>query len=95
MELPEAGYWGYWALSDEGVYFVNTSATPHVISFLDLGTRHITRIAALARPAVALYAPGLAVSPDGRKILYVQEDQLNSDLALVENFPFSSPPNAR
>jgi hypothetical protein len=92
MELPEAGYWGYWSLSEEGVYFVNTRATPHVISFLDFGTRRVTRIAALARPAVALYAPGLAVSPDGAKLLYVQEDHLNSDLVLVENFPFSSPP---
>jgi eukaryotic-like serine/threonine-protein kinase len=95
MELPEAGYWGYWALFDQGIYFVDTSATPHVINFLDLGTRRITRIAALARPVVALYAPGLTVSPDGRKILYVQEGHLNSDLVLVEKFPFSSLPAAR
>jgi hypothetical protein len=68
MDLPEAGYWGYWALAEKGVYFVNTSATPHTISFLDLATRRVTEIAALARPAVALYSPGLAVSQDGRRI---------------------------
>ena len=95
MELPEAGYWGYWSLSDEGVYFVDTRAAPQVISFLDLGTRRVTTLAALARPAVAFYAPGLAVSSDGRKILYVQEEHLNSDLVLVENFPSASPPAAR
>jgi hypothetical protein len=77
------------------VYFVNTSATPHAISFLDLATRRITGIAPLARHVVALYAPGLAVSPDGRKLLYVQEEHLDSDLMLVEKFPFSSPPARR
>jgi Tol biopolymer transport system component len=95
MELPKAGYWGYWALSDEGVYVVDTSTLPHGILYLDLKTRRITRIADLATPAVAQYAPGLAVSADGRKILYAQEDHLNSDLVLVENFPFSSLPVAR
>jgi Tol biopolymer transport system component len=94
-ELPQARYWGYWALSDEGIYFVDTSATPHVIKLLDLRTRRITGIAPLARPAVALYAPGLAVSPDGRRLLYVQEDHLNSDLLLVEKFRFSSIPATR
>jgi eukaryotic-like serine/threonine-protein kinase len=95
MDFPEAGYWGYWALSEKGVYFVNTSATPHAISFLDLATRRVTEIAALARPVVALYSPGLAVSPDGRRILYVQEEHLDSDLMLVEKFPFFPPPARR
>jgi hypothetical protein len=29
---------------------------------------------------------GLALSPDERALLYVQEDQVNSDIVLVENF---------
>ena len=33
--------------------------------------------------------PGWPFLPTGARILYVQEDQLNSDLVLVENFPFS------
>ncbi len=93
--FPQAGYWGYWTLSEEGIYFVDTSATPHLIKLLDLRTRRITGIGALAKPAVALYAPGLTVSPDGAKLLYVQEDHLNSDLVLVEKFPFSSIPATR
>jgi hypothetical protein len=31
-------------------------------------------------------APGLAVSPDQKTILYTQLDALNSDIMLVENF---------
>jgi hypothetical protein len=68
---------------------------PHAIGFLDLPTRRVTEIAALASPLVALYSPGLAVSPDGRKILYVQEEHLDSDLMLVEKFSSSSPPDRR
>ena len=31
-------------------------------------------------------APGLALSPDGRWILYVQEDREEFDIMLLENF---------
>jgi hypothetical protein len=30
--------------------------------------------------------PGWLFSPDGRAILYLQEDQVSSDIVLVENF---------
>jgi hypothetical protein len=32
------------------------------------------------------YEPGMAVSPDGRSLLYTQEDERSSDIMLVENF---------
>jgi len=33
-----------------------------------------------------LVSPSLAVSPDGRWLLYVQADKLESDIMLMENF---------
>ncbi|MGI8785802.1 MAG: protein kinase domain-containing protein [Acidobacteriota bacterium] len=84
LEFPKAGYWGYWALADKGIYFVNTTAKPHALEFFEFATRRIRHVASLeqAQP----FEPGLAVSPDGRSILYVQQDQRNSDIVLVENF---------
>jgi Tol biopolymer transport system component len=80
----EAGYWGYWVVVENGIYYLDTTAKPG-IAFFDITTHHITRVFDLEnRPARE--APGLAVSPDKETILYTQLDALNSDIILVENF---------
>ena len=67
-----------------GIYYLDTTTKPGIV-FLDFTTHHITRVFDLEnRPA--RQAPGLAVSPDNRTILYTQLDALNSDIILVENF---------
>ncbi len=80
----EAGYWGYWAVVENGVYYLDTTAKPG-IAFFDITTHRITRLFDLEnRPARQV--PGLAVSPDKRTILYTQWDASDSDIILVENF---------
>jgi hypothetical protein len=80
----EAGYWGYWAVVDDGIYYLDTTAKPG-IAFFNLTTHRTTRVFDLEnRPARK--APGLAVSSDKRTILYTQLDALNSDIILVDNF---------
>jgi Tol biopolymer transport system component/DNA-binding winged helix-turn-helix (wHTH) protein len=80
----EAGYWGYWAVVANGIYYLDTTAKPG-IDFFNFATRHATRVLDLeSRPARE--ATGLAVSPDGRTILYTQLDALSRDIVLVENF---------
>ena len=80
----EAVYWGYWAVVENGIYYLDTTAKPG-INFFDLATHRITRVFDLEnRPARE--APGLAISPDKKTILYTQLDALNSDIMLVENF---------
>ena len=80
----EAGYWGYWAVVENGIYYLDTTTKP-AIAFFDITTHRITRLFDLEnRPA--RQAPGLAVSPDKGTILYTQLDTLNSDVVLVENF---------
>jgi Tol biopolymer transport system component/DNA-binding winged helix-turn-helix (wHTH) protein len=80
----EPGYWGYWAVVENGIYYLDTTAKPG-IDFFNLTTHRTTRVFDLEnRPAK--FAPGLAVSPDKKMILYTQLDALNSDIILVENF---------
>jgi Tol biopolymer transport system component/DNA-binding winged helix-turn-helix (wHTH) protein len=85
LEFPEVGYWGYWALAEKGIYFVNTRRRPYALEFFDFETRRVVHVARFEKAPTAFDA-GLAVSSDGRSILYVQEDQINSDIVLVENF---------
>jgi len=80
----EAGYWGYWALADDGIYYLDTKAEP-AITFLDLKSHRTSRAFGLENPP-AREAPGLALSPDQEAILYAQIDALSSDVILVDNF---------
>jgi len=80
----QRGYWGYWAVVENGIYFLDTTTKPR-IAFFDITTHHITQVFDLEnRPASA--NPGLAVSPDDRTILYTQLDSSDSDIILAENF---------
>ncbi len=80
----EAGYWGYWAVVENGIYYLDTTTKPG-IAFFDATTHRITQMFNLeSRPARE--DTGLAVSPDERTILYTQLDASNSDILLVENF---------
>jgi Tol biopolymer transport system component len=77
---------GFWALSDRGIYFIDAKSTPHsAIQFLNFTTGETTRIGTVDKVLQLVY-PSLAVSSDGRSLLYVQIDNLESDIMLVENF---------
>lgn len=75
---------GFWAVWERGVYFVNSEARPS-IEFYDYPTGRTARVATVEK---GLYwsGPSLAATADGRQILYVQVDQTESDIMLVENF---------
>jgi Tol biopolymer transport system component/DNA-binding winged helix-turn-helix (wHTH) protein len=80
----EAGHWGYWAVVENGIYYLDTKGKPG-IAYFNVTTRRTTRVFDLEnRPATQ--APGLAVSSDKGAILYTQLDALSRDIMLVENF---------
>ena len=79
------------AIVDKGIYFVPQPDAPSgsSIQFLDLQTNQIRRIASFERPVGSGDLgddSGLAISPDGRWILYLRADQQAAELRLVENF---------
>jgi Tol biopolymer transport system component len=80
----EAGYWGYWAVVENGIYYLDMKAKPG-INFFDLATHGISRVFDLEN-GPAWGVPALAISPNKKTILYTQLDALTSDIILVENF---------
>jgi hypothetical protein len=80
----ETGYWGYWAVVDAGIYYLDATMKPG-IAYFDFTTHRTTRVFDLENPP-AKEAPGLAVSADKKTILYAQLDASVSDIILVENF---------
>jgi len=77
---------GFWALLNDGIYFVNLEATPFpTIDFFTFATGRIRRVATIEKE-LQLVAPSLAVSPDGRWLLHAKVDNFESDIMLVENF---------
>jgi len=70
---------------------VTDAGSGYSIQFLDLQTNQIRRIASFERPLGSGDLgddSGLAISPDGRWILYTntRSDQGGAELRLVENF---------
>ncbi len=71
------------SVAREGIYFVvPPDPTGHsAIDFLSFESNRTQRLLEFENPG-----PGLALSPDGRRLLYAKFDQAGDDLMLVENF---------
>ena len=83
IEQLDAGLWGYWDLTKDGIYFYD--AKTRAIEFFSFATRKLTKVAVPERGPIR-FNQGLSVSPDGRWILYAQNDIIGGDIMLVENF---------
>lgn len=67
---------------ETGIYYVRQDSSKHrSICFLNFETKESNRIGDQKGPV-----GHLALSPDGRYLLYMQRDHEGSDLMLVENF---------
>ena len=61
--FPKAGFWGYWALVDAGIYFVDTESRPQpTLKFLRFAGNQVEHVAALERLPVRS-SPGLRCLP--------------------------------
>jgi Tol biopolymer transport system component len=72
------------AVTSGGVYYTPfpEGDRPASIEYLDFATGKVTAIHAMTKPVDL----GLAISPDGRYLLFAQNDLSGSDLMLLENF---------
>jgi Tol biopolymer transport system component len=74
-----------WALSAAGIYFINPDPPRPGIDFFEFGSARIVRVVDLPGRPVR-WGGALALSPDGRRLLYPQLDGIESDIMLVNNF---------
>ena len=65
-----------------GIYCIRIDASGRRLQFFDFATGTAKDLTNLGSPTNM----GLTVSPDRRYVLYTQDDQVGSDLMLVENF---------
>ena len=82
--LDQAGEkeWYNWALAPTGIYFLEHRETGGALIFFDFATGKTTTISTSDKqPGV-----GLAVSADGKSILYVEVALEDSNIMLVKNF---------
>jgi len=72
------------SLVNEGIYFIPVQGADRKssIQFLSFATNQAKTVAPMSGPPIE----GLSVSPDGRFLLFSQNDEAGSDLMLVENF---------
>lgn len=84
LDQPSGGTaWRNWVLAQNGIYFLNFETNPNAtVSFFDFATHKIIPLWTLTKPP----GKGLSVSIDGRSILYVQNEFVQSNLMLVKNF---------
>jgi Tol biopolymer transport system component len=74
----------HWTPVRGGIYFIDGSGSRAALSFYEGATQRSQRIVELAgRPAI--WTGGLAVSPDGRSVLFSQTDDESADIMLVEH----------
>jgi Tol biopolymer transport system component/predicted Ser/Thr protein kinase len=82
--LPALHYSKSFSVAERGIYFVppRKAGEKHSIQFLEFATGKTFPVAIIDKPV----GDRLAISPDGRSLLYEQVDQQGRDLMLVENF---------
>ena len=74
-------------MTNDGIYFVahTGSAPPRPLKFFSFATRRVTQIGMVEKEPLR-WVPSLAVSPDGRWLLYAQIEHNTHSIMLVENF---------
>jgi Tol biopolymer transport system component len=82
---PDATEWCLWTLAPSGIYFVNRHVAPNGrIEYFDFATRQSTVILTLGKPNP--FFGGLAMSSDGKSLLFAQNELNESYVVLVKNF---------
>ena len=84
LDQPAGWQWFNWALTRNGIYFLTGDPPNGKIKFFDFATGKSISIFALQKPIP--HHGGLAVSSDGKSLLFGQSESSDSYIILVKNF---------
>jgi len=80
--MPRLSYSDAWTANSKGIYYTDSSVAQPTVNFYDFATRASRRVATLKTSPIPGGGLGIAVSADGRWLLYPQVDDLQSDIML-------------
>jgi Tol biopolymer transport system component/DNA-binding winged helix-turn-helix (wHTH) protein len=81
-------FWGLWAIDTRGAYFIDIpprNGSKPQLKFFDFASKRISTLREFDY-AISPWNPGIALSPDGRWLVYEQLEQQVANIVLVENF---------
>lgn len=82
-DKPRVGFWGFWAVTDSGLYLLDTEAEPKAtIEFYGFATGRLSHVLTLEKKAARLQ-PSLSATADGKTVYYAQYDR-QSVIKLME-----------
>jgi Tol biopolymer transport system component/DNA-binding winged helix-turn-helix (wHTH) protein len=81
--LQRLAYADSWAATEQSIYFTDSTWVPAALRRYDFATASTPFAAEIAQPT-ALGGLGLAVSPDGKSVLFTHTEDTQSDLVLVD-----------
>ena len=80
------GYWGQFAVTDNGLYFVDSDAKGGpAIMYYNFQTRRLSSVLAFKQSPFP-WLPNLTASRDGRTLFYAQVEFESNMISIVENF---------
>lgn len=81
--LPKIRYDDAWTATLNGIYYTDSSSRPVTVNFYDWAARTSRRLMTLKQTPVPGAGPGIAVSPDGRWLLYTHVEDEQSEIMLA------------
>ncbi|HZF15766.1 MAG TPA: winged helix-turn-helix domain-containing protein [Steroidobacteraceae bacterium] len=81
--MPRLDYADSWTANDAAIYFTNIGESPVSVYRYELATGRMRMVAALPNVPTTLGGLGLAVSRDGKSLLYTHTEDSQSDLVLM------------
>lgn len=85
LPQPADGFWGYWAVTTSGIYFLDTSQSIWHIQFYEPATGKISTVATLERHPPPY--SGITIDRNEDQLLLTDEVNAGSHINLVQNFP--------
>lgn len=82
-DMPQIGYDDAWAATPAGIYYTDSSVTPLSVNFYDFASRTSRKLMTLRQAPIPGGGAGIAVSPDGRWLLYSQSGDEQSEIMLA------------